>query len=126
MGKMYVANCTSQVQDFQYRLPESGKVFKQTIPIGQQIQVSGDLNVLHIQAIIEQHAKYSMVAVHEIDRTKPFIGLCYNLDKPVDMEKVRRALVHNARKPAASKANGASQSSAVCQAKTGFSSTNSP
>ena len=95
MTKMFIANTTQQVQDFQYRLPENPKIVKQTIPIGGQIQIPGDLTVHDIEAIIEQHSPYGMVAVSEIDRTKPFIGVCYSLDKAVTVNKIMSAIEHN-------------------------------
>ena len=93
--KLYIANLTHQRQDFQYRLPEDGKIRKQTIEIGEQIQISGDLNTPEIDAIIEQHAIYGLINVTDIDRTKAFAGTCYSVGKPVNMERVRYAILHN-------------------------------
>jgi len=93
--KMYIANCTNQVQDFMYRIPENTKLMKQIISIGGQIQIPGELSTTDIDSIVAQHSKYGFVRVDEIDRTKPFFGLCYSVDKKVDMDKVRRAIVHN-------------------------------
>lgn len=95
MTKMYIANCTHQVQDFIYRLPESGSARTQRIDLGSQIAISGDLSTHEIDAIIAQHTPYGLVAVAEIDRTKPFIGVCYQLDRPVPVEKIKRAIIHN-------------------------------
>jgi hypothetical protein len=97
MAKMYIANCTNQVQDFQYRLPESNKIYKQPISIGDQIRLSGDLSTPDIEAIISQHQIYGLVPVSEIDRSKDFVGLCWQLDRPIDVEKVKRALAVNMR-----------------------------
>ena len=93
--KLYVANTTQQVQDFQYRMPDSLKIYKQTIAIGGQIQVPGDISTADIDFIVEQHAIYGMVDVKDIDRTKPYIGLCYSVDKHVNVERVKYALIHN-------------------------------
>jgi hypothetical protein len=93
--KLYVANCTKQVQDFIYRLPETAASRQQKIDIGGQIRVSGDLTTQDIDAIIEQHSRYGMVNVDTIDRTKEFVGVCYSVDKPVDLKYVRRALEIN-------------------------------
>lgn len=95
MGKMFVANCTVQVQEFHYRTVENPKVLKQIIEIGGQIQLSGDLTGPDITGIIAQHAPYGMVHVSEIDRAREFVGVCYSIDKPVDMERVRYVLDHN-------------------------------
>lgn len=95
MPKLFVANTTFQNVDFQYRLRESLKIYQQMIPIGGQIQISGDLSTPDIDYVVHQHAMYGMVRVDEIDRTKPFIGLCYDVDRRIDVEKMRRALAHN-------------------------------
>lgn len=93
--KMYIANCTNQIQDFQYWMPGSAKIYRQGIPIGQQIQLSGDLTQHDIDAVIEQHAPYGMVNTTEIDRTRAFVGICYSIDKKINMDYVRRAAERN-------------------------------
>jgi hypothetical protein len=93
--KLIIANCSQQVVDFIYRLPEANSNRTQRIEIGGQTQIAGDLNGQDVDAIISQHRKYGLVSVDEIDRTKPFIGLCYAIDKKISVEKVRRALEHN-------------------------------
>lgn len=93
--RMYVANTTNKVHDFIYRLPETPTPRMQRIEMGSQIAISSDLSTKEIDSIIEQHRPYGMVCVDEVDRTKPFIGLCYSLGKPVSLDKVRRALEHN-------------------------------
>lgn len=93
--KLYIANVTAQVQDFIYRVPETTSNRSQRIDIYSQQMLSGDLSASEIAAIVKQHAVYGLIPVDEIDRTKPFIGLCYSVDKPVAIEKIRRAIVHN-------------------------------
>lgn len=93
--KMYVANCTQQVQDFTYRLPGHPAPRQQKIEIGGQTQISGDLGPKIIEAIINQHSKYGMVAADEVDRARGFISLCYSVDTWVRPEKIRMALNHN-------------------------------
>ena len=93
--KLYIANCTQQVQSFMYRVPETPAPRMQPIGIGQQIQISGDLSQFDIDAIVEQHSRYGLVAVDAIDRTRPFIGVCYSVDKHVPVDKIKRALEHN-------------------------------
>jgi hypothetical protein len=94
--KLYVANCTKQVQDFVYRVPETlGPARMQRIEIGRQVPLSGDLNTKQIDSIIEQHAKYGLVPADEVDRTKPFIGMCYAVDKPVPLTRMQSAIIHN-------------------------------
>ena len=93
--KLYIANCTQQAQDFVYRTPEMPSARTQRIEIGSQTQISGDLSTPQIDAIIEQHRKYGLVRVEEIDRTKPFIGIRASIDKPVPIDKIREAVHHN-------------------------------
>ena len=93
--KMFIANLTHQRQDFHYRLPEDGKIRKQMIEVGEQIQISGDLSTPEVDAIIAQHSIYGLINVTEIDRTQDFAGTCYSVGKPVDMQRVRYAIAHN-------------------------------
>ncbi len=93
--KLYIANCTKQVMDFHYRAPEQQRPMMQTIPIGGQIQIYKDTTQSDLEHIIEQHQRYGLVQVSEIDRTKAFIGACYQIDRPIDVEKIMRAAEHN-------------------------------
>jgi hypothetical protein len=95
MPKMYIANCTNQVQDFMYSLVKGGKTMKQIIPIGGQIQIPGDLTTAQIEMVVAQHSKYGMVRVDEIDRARAFVGVCYSIDRRIDVNRVRYALEHN-------------------------------
>jgi hypothetical protein len=95
MGKLYIANTTQQVQDFQARIPEISQIVRVVVPIGGQVPIPMELNPLQIEAIVEQHSRYGLVAVSEIDRTKDFIGLCFQVDKPINVERVKYAAVHN-------------------------------
>lgn len=90
--KMYIANATKQNMDFIYRLPEVKGLRVQTIPIAGQIQITGDLNQIQVDAIIEQHGKYGMIPVEEVDRARAFTGLCYSIDKPVPVAKIMTAV----------------------------------
>lgn len=95
MPSIYVANATNQNQDFQYRLPESAKLMAVMIPIGEQRKLPGVTTTPDIEAVIQHHSTYGMINVGEIDRTRHFAGLCYSLDKPVDMARVLYVMEHN-------------------------------
>lgn len=95
--KLYIANCTHQNQVVFYRVPENPSPRQQHIEIGHQIQISGDLNPIQIESIINQLRPYGMVAVDEIDRTKPFIGMCYAVDKSIKVDFILRAHEHNSK-----------------------------
>ncbi len=97
MPKLYIANTTKQHHQFVYRIPEDGRntPTMQEIPVGQCVQIYRDDTSSVLEAIIEQHTRYGLVPVNEIDRTKDFIGLAYQFDQPIDVEKIIRALTHN-------------------------------
>lgn len=97
--KLYVANMTKQFHDFLYTVPEEkkqGRFRMQRIAPGEQIRVyQDDMTQADVDAIVSQHEIYGLIGVNEIKRTKAFIGLCFSVDKPVDMEKFMVAEQHN-------------------------------
>jgi hypothetical protein len=93
--RLYVANATKQNVDFLYRVPERQSWLQQRIPIGGQVQVTGELSRDVIDYIIQQHVKYGIVSADEVDRTREFTGLCYSVDKPVQMAKIEKLIRHN-------------------------------
>jgi hypothetical protein len=94
MTKVYIGNATKQVLSFTYRIPGQGARV-QTVPIGGQVLLSGDITSTDAQHIIDQNEKYGLIDVKEIDRTKSFIGICYSLDKPIALSYLQRALDKN-------------------------------
>jgi hypothetical protein len=93
--KLYIANTTQQSMDLWYRTLEQRALRMQRIEIGSQIAISGELSTPDIEYIVQQHRPYGLVCVDEIDRTKPFIGMCYSIDAPIQIDKIQRALEHN-------------------------------
>lgn len=97
MTTLYVANASKQKHDFIYRIPEETSVRRQQIPAGGQITVYQPNTSLDIlRAIVDQHLKYGLVDVADIDRRKPFVGVCYSFDKPIKVDKIMQADEHNA------------------------------
>ncbi len=92
---IYVANCTKQIQEFVYRVPEARGARVQKIPIGGQVKLSGDFVPAGVDSIVAQADKYGFVRVDAIDRTKAFVGLCYSVDKPVPVEAIQVAIKRN-------------------------------
>jgi hypothetical protein len=92
MSDLYIGNATRQFLDFYYRMPESSQSRIQKIRPGGQIKISGNLNTADVDAIVEQHKKYGLVRVSEIDRTKDFSGICYDVDRPIRVDNLRRAM----------------------------------
>ncbi len=92
--KMFIGNCTQQVQDFVYRVIGTNKIRQQKIPIGGQQQLSGDLTPPEVEEIVRQHTKYGLVHVSEIDRSRVFVGVCWD-DKPIPVSRLRYVIEKN-------------------------------
>lgn len=99
MPELYIGNISKQIQHFCYRSLERPGIIMQPIPIGGQIRVSPtgaktDLSTPEIDYIIEQHGKYGMLPVEEVDaKNNPFSGLCYSIGKAITPERLRKAMM---------------------------------
>jgi hypothetical protein len=92
--RVFVGNATKQILKFSYRAPGKG-VRTQDVPIGGQVILSGDLTPEEVECALSQNAKYGLIDVKEIDRSKAFIGMCYSLDRPISLSYLQRALDQN-------------------------------
>lgn len=95
MTKMFVANCTQQIQDFQYRLPERAEMLRQSIAIGGQIVLADDLRPMDVDAVKDQHERYNMIHVDRIGTVRAFVPLVYSLDRPVRSERIAEQVEAN-------------------------------
>lgn len=95
MAKLFVMNCKKQDEVFSFRVPETGRLMTQTIPKGGQLQIYRDESEAVLRAIAEQHRMYGMVEASEIDRTKPFINLAFQIDKPFTPNQIMYGFEHN-------------------------------
>jgi hypothetical protein len=95
MAKLYIANCTKHVQMFMYAVPEEKGHRTQRIEMGGQILIYQDAALDTIKYIIGQHEQYGLISSNEVPRTKTFIGLCYSIDRPVDIDRVLTAAEQN-------------------------------
>lgn len=86
MPVLYIANASKQSHSFNYRLPEKEKLFMQKIEVASQISIN--LNSAEIDWVLKQHLKYGMVDVKSISNKKGFSGICYSIDKPVNVETI--------------------------------------
>ena len=96
--KVYIANCTDQVHDFAYRLPEmpiGRPAIRQQIHPRSQVKLSGDLNTPDIEAVVRQHARYGLAAVDEVATTDHLINLVYSIDRPISEETIRYVIGRN-------------------------------
>lgn len=84
MPKLYIANASQQVHQFNYWLPETPRHLTIEVPIGGQIVVGNkDLPREVVDGIIAQHRQYGLCTPQEGIRDPRFSGLCYSIDKPV-------------------------------------------
>jgi hypothetical protein len=95
MAKLYIANCTKQVQEFHYWAPEVPRPMRQMIPIGEQILVYKDAPLEDLEKIVEQHRSYGLVEASEAAKQKGFVGLVYSFDKPIKGEGIIETIEHN-------------------------------
>lgn len=97
MTKLYIANCKPQDEEFLYRVAEKQRThpFRQVILAGQQLLIYKEESEAVLRGIIQQHEKYGLVHVSDIDRTKPFISLCWQFDKPITPDQIAYSLQHN-------------------------------
>jgi hypothetical protein len=95
MPKLFIANCSKQFVDFAYRIAEEASVRLQRISIGGQIAIAGDLNTLQIDYIIKQHLKYGLIPEEEVKNAKGFVGLAYQIGKPLSVTTIMHAMSKN-------------------------------
>lgn len=96
---MYIANVTQQDMDFQYRIPSNPRStpLQQKIPAMGQIKIAdppgGELTKPDIDAIVDAHQPYGMRRVNELKHGIGFHGLVYDIDRPLNVESIRRGHV---------------------------------
>jgi len=87
---LYIANTTPRQHHLNYRIPENVRLFERYIPAGGQVKLTyGQPEVDHI---INQLTPYGLIAAKEIGRNKDFSGLCYSIDKPIDVDAIQNGL----------------------------------
>jgi hypothetical protein len=98
--KFYLANCTSQVQTFNYRLPERlGGHAVQHIDVGRQARIAGELNQLQIDSLIAQCETYGSRKASDAAHyaAEGMVPMLYSIDKPVAHDTMLRIIELNAR-----------------------------
>lgn len=94
--QLYIANGTRQINDFHYRIPETKQVRRQTIAVGGQILISGDLTKVEVDAVIDQHRKYGLIPADEIDTSNGPAPLCFQVGRPIPPERISLLMQRNA------------------------------
>lgn len=98
MTRLYIANCSKFVQDFLFKLPGQTQInaYRATIPIGGQTMIMNhEIDMKTAMHIVQQHEKYGLISVSDLDRTKAYFGLCYQLDEEIPVEKIMLGIAHN-------------------------------
>jgi len=87
---LYIANASPRNHHLHYRIPENDRVFDRLIAAGSQVKLTYGQDAT--DHIINQLRPYGLISVKEIGRNKEFSGLCFSIDKPVDVEAIRNGL----------------------------------
>lgn len=94
MTRLFIANCTKQDCDFNFRLPENRKLIQVRIPKGCQSTILGELQDTDIAAITRQHSRYGLIHVDEAKKVKAFAGLCWS-NKEIPAKLMQGLYDHN-------------------------------
>jgi len=107
MSHLYVANCTRQNWNCQYRLdydkegePARNSRFlfpkTETIAAGRQVALGGDLHMSQIEDIVEQLKPYGLIGAADISslhgKKAPYV---FNIDVPVSQSLMHKVIDHN-------------------------------
>lgn len=94
--ELFAANCTPQIFEFNYRVPESNRTMKQSIPSGGNSRIGdGTYNSLQIRAIIKQGFHYGMVDYDELERHKGPVTIIFRRNEPVPAGTIQEVLDRN-------------------------------
>jgi len=91
--KLWIANCTKQIKEIPYRLPESRRIFELKIMPGEQKALPHDLTKENCDYFINQQKFYGLRDQKTVKNVKEHVGLIYAVvdgDKPnpIDMNRV--------------------------------------
>lgn len=98
--QFFVANCTKQILQFTYRLPERKAPITRMVGWGRQERLAAgsggyELSEPDIDAILEQWGKYGLLPVGELESNRHnFQGYLYSIGKPMKAETIKLAGVY--------------------------------
>jgi hypothetical protein len=97
MPDVYVANTSLHHHELRFALERGGKVYRQRIPIGGQIRVlDRSLTAEELGFFIARQERYGTRNVREMGAESKYVGLCYSVDRPVQLNAIKGNLEHNA------------------------------
>ena len=85
MPKLYIANTSRQNLNFLFRIPEERDIKRYSIQPGRQAMVIDSTSDV-IDSIIRQHEVYGIRRADDVTRDKRFAGVCYRVDKPIEIK----------------------------------------
>ncbi|MFN3069941.1 hypothetical protein ACKWMY_17730 [Serratia sp. J2] len=92
--KLFIANTTKQRQIFAYRKIETGRLVQIPINHGDQMMVL-DGSTEELKSVIQHHEMYGLIDSTKIDQSHAFVGLCYNINKPVSASVIEKTIRDN-------------------------------
>ncbi|MDR6389224.1 hypothetical protein [Paraburkholderia phenoliruptrix] len=92
---LYISNTSKNHQEINFRIPGNNRHFTAKIAPGRQELIYKEGTRDDHVSIVEQLKPYGLRSVDEIDRSKEFVGLCYQFDKPIPAEKLLPVFSHN-------------------------------
>lgn len=92
---LFISNTSKQVQEVNYWIGGNRKHFTTKIQPGRQESIYPNGTSDDHANIVEQLRPYGLTAVNEIDRSREFIGLCFQFDKPIATDRLVPVFKHN-------------------------------
>lgn len=92
---LFISNTSKNYQEVNFRIPGNNRHFTVKISPGGQEEIYKDGTLDDHKMIIEQLKPYGLKSVEEIDRSKEFIGLCYQFGKAVPVDRQVEVFRHN-------------------------------
>lgn len=92
---LYIANCSKFNYELHYWVDNSKKPVVTKIRPGGQESVYPQGTRDDHERIVEQHKIYGLIPVSEIDRTKEFVGQCYQFDTPITHDRLFTTMERN-------------------------------
>lgn len=93
---VYVANTSIQNHLLMFTLGVGSKMYEQNIPMGTQVLLLGrDLTQEELAFFLARKEPYGYRNVKDLKGEKGFVGICYSIDVPVNLDYFKSNFEHN-------------------------------
>jgi hypothetical protein len=92
---LFISNTSKNHQEVNFRIPGNNRHFTVKIAPGRQEEIYKDGTLDEHNMIIEQLRPYGLKSIDEIDRSKEFVGLCYQFGKAIPVDRLLPVFSHN-------------------------------